>query len=274
MQKIRSVSLGVAILTSAGCASPETQPAPGQAAAAATVTVQTAQPSTPAPDAVVSALYKQAEGKQSPFFQTRDRALVDKYFDQSTADLIWKNAVEARGEADALGADPLYDAQDTDIKNFSVHPPEIKDGRAEVVVSFENFGGKQRINYLLSAKESVWKITDIKYSDGRTLVGALKGGEAQNTRSDGSESSFEGRYRVGDTECTVKPIKMAFDVKWAKGKGSITFFFDSQASGDKFVYSAEETTAGADKFIFDDDSFERGRFVRADGKEFPVTKIR
>jgi hypothetical protein len=257
----------------AGCASPGAPPAPGQAAPAADASVQITQPSTVTPDALVSALYKQTESKQSPFFQTGDRALVDKYFDKSTADLIWKDAVDSKGEVGALGADPLYDAQDTDIKNFSVNAPEIKDGRAEVVVSFENFGEKQRIIYLLSAKESAWKITDIKYSDGRTLAGMLRGDEADSARSGNRELFFEGRYRVGETECTVKQIKMAFEVKWARGKGSMIFFFDSQASGDKFVYASEETGSGTDKFIFDDDSLERGKFVRADGKESPVTKI-
>jgi hypothetical protein len=274
MQKIKSLPLGMAILIVASCASPGAHTAPGQAAPAATVTMQTTQPSTPAPDAQVSALYKEADGKQNPLFQTGDRALVDKYFVKSTADLIWKDLVDSKGEAGALGADPLYDAQDTDIKNFSVHAPEIKDGRAEVVVSFENSGEQQRITYLLSAAESVWKITDIKYRDGRTLVGVLKGGKADNTRSSNRDSSFEGRYRVGDRECTVKAIKMAFDVKCAKGKGTTTFFFDSEASGDKFVYASEKTAAGVDKFVFDDDSFEKGKFVSADGKESTVTKIK
>jgi hypothetical protein len=182
MKKFRSVTLGVAISMSAGCASPGAQPVTGKSTPAAAATAQstpaaaTAQPtppSTPAPDALVSALYKDTE--DGPFFQTSNRALVDKYFDKSTADLIWKDAVDSQGEVGALGADPLYDAQDTDIKNFSVHAPEIKDGRAEVVVSFENFKKKERITYLLISKEGAWKITDIKYRDGRTLVKMLKG---------------------------------------------------------------------------------------------------
>ena len=126
------------------------------------------------PDALVSELYRQHDRKHSPFYQTRDRALVERYFDKSTADLIWKDAVGSKGEVGALDADPLYDAQDTEIKKFSVGQPKYEDGRAEVTVSFENFGEKQKILFLLVSKDGTWKISDIKYSDGRTLKGMLK----------------------------------------------------------------------------------------------------
>ena len=126
------------------------------------------------PDALVAELYKRHDKKHGPFFQTKDRALVDRYFERGTADLIWKDAVGSKGEVGALDADPLYDAQDTDIKNFSVGQPKYEDGRAEVTVSFENFGEKQKIVFLLVSKDGTWKISDIKYSDGRTLKGMLK----------------------------------------------------------------------------------------------------
>jgi hypothetical protein len=32
----------------------------------------------------------------------------------------------------------------------------------------------------LISKEGVWKITDVKYSDGRALIGMLKGNKALN----------------------------------------------------------------------------------------------
>src|SRR5688572_14184700 len=73
-----------------------------------------------AAEAVVADLYKQHDAKKSPFYQTKNRALVDKYFTKQLADMIWKGAVESAGEIGALGADPLYDAQDTEIKNFAV----------------------------------------------------------------------------------------------------------------------------------------------------------
>ena len=41
---------------------------------------------TVAPDTIVKDLYKQHDAQKSPFFQTKNRALVDKYFDKNLAD--------------------------------------------------------------------------------------------------------------------------------------------------------------------------------------------
>jgi hypothetical protein len=48
--------------------------------------------------------------KNSPFFPTKDHGLVNKYFSERLAQLIWKDAVSSRGEVGALDFDPLYDA--------------------------------------------------------------------------------------------------------------------------------------------------------------------
>lgn len=37
-------------------------------------------------------------------------------------------------------------------------------------------------------------------------------------------NKFEGNYQVGNTICTVKPVKMAFELRWAKGDGVMIFF--------------------------------------------------
>src|SRR5438128_2133610 len=125
------------------------------------------------PDAVVANLYKQHK-KRSPFFQTRSRALLDEFFEKNLANLIWKDAVTSKGEVGALGADPLYNAQDTDIKNFAIHKPAYREGKAEVVVSFENFGEKQRIVFELVSQKTGWKIANIKYGEGSDLLGMLQ----------------------------------------------------------------------------------------------------
>ena len=70
------------------------------------------------PEGLVSDLYKLDQKKQSPFSQTKDHGLVTKYFSQRLAQLIWKDAVASKGEVGALDFDPLYDAQDVDIKKF------------------------------------------------------------------------------------------------------------------------------------------------------------
>jgi sporulation and spore germination protein len=131
------------------------------------------------PDAVVAALYRQHK-KHSPFFQTRDRALVDRYFQKILADLIWKDAINSKGEVGAIDGDPLFNAQDMEITNFGIHKPASRKGLAVVTVSFENFGKKQEIVFLLGSTPSGWKIFDIHYNDGATLLGILK----KNVRSE------------------------------------------------------------------------------------------
>jgi hypothetical protein len=126
------------------------------------------------PDALVADLYKANKQKRSPFFQTRSRALLYKYFEKSIADLIWKDAVHSKGEVGAIDGDPLYDAQDMEIKKFAIKKPRFEDGRALVDVTFENFGKKQMIMFIVVKGKTGWRIRDIVYSEGRTLSSELK----------------------------------------------------------------------------------------------------
>jgi hypothetical protein len=130
------------------------------------------------PEGLVAALYKAHDSHHSPFFQTKSRALVDKYFDRSLADLIWKDTKGSKGEVGALDGDPLYDAQDMEIKAFKIsrlQRANIPANKAEVEVSFTNFGEKKSLIILLTSVNSVWKISDIKYGEGVHLIGLLKG---------------------------------------------------------------------------------------------------
>lgn len=224
-----------------------------------------------APDALVADLYKQHDAKKSPFFQTKNRALVDKYFTKSTADLIWKDAVNSKGEVGALEADPLYDAQDTDIKNFKVGQAKINGDSATVPVTFQNFGKKFTINFLLKQENGNWKIENINYGDYNFLE-FFKENSSSNETPKSSTNEFEGKYQVGDTTATVKPIKMAFEVKWEKGAGTETFFSEGEAN-DKFIFASRPKTGKANVFSFDDENYNSGTFYRADGKEFPIKRI-
>ena len=127
------------------------------------------------PKALVADLYRQHNQKHSPFFQTRSRARVDQYFTKRLADLIWKDAHGSKGEVGALDGDPLYNAQDMKITHFSIGSPKYSNGKAEVSVSFENFGKKNELVFQLAKNRNVWKIDDIKYDDGTTLVRILSG---------------------------------------------------------------------------------------------------
>lgn len=134
--------------------------------------------STPAkrvgPDALVADLYRQHNHKHSPFFQTRSRALLYKYFEKGIADLIWKDAVHSKGEVGAIDGDPLYDAQDMEIKKFTIKKARYEEGRALVDVTFENFGKPQTIMFIVVKGKTGWRIRDIVYSEGRTLGSVLR----------------------------------------------------------------------------------------------------
>lgn len=229
-----------------------------------------------APEELIADLYKQHDANNSPFFQTKNRALVDKYFTKATADLIWndlKNTPE--GETGALDADPLYSAQDSDIKNFKVGKGTISGDKAAVPVTFLNFGEKHKVDFQLVTEKNSWKISDIKYDNGYSMVELYKANLPNHSNKEIKNSpsgEFEGKYQVGDTTCTVKPIKMAFEVKWAKGTGVETFF-PSGDSGDN-SFESEAIKGKTNVFVFEDENYNKGVFVRADGKQFAVKRIK
>ena len=128
----------------------------------------------PSPGVLVTDLYKAHQRKHSPFFQTRSRALLYKYFEKSLANLIWKDAVGSKGEVGVIDGDPLYDAQDMEIKNFVIARATYDQGKAKVAVSFENFGKQKTIVFVLVNSRVGWRISDIDYGEGRTLAGEFK----------------------------------------------------------------------------------------------------
>lgn len=219
------------------------------------------------PSAVVADLYKQHNAKRSPFFQDKNRALVDKYFTRDTADLIWKDSTNTSGEVGALNADPLYDAQDTDIKQFAVGKASIAGEKATVVVTFTNFGRKKTITFALVKDSIKWKIADISYGADYTLVSMLKEDAAREN------AEFRGEYRVGTTTCEVTPVRMAYEVRWLKGKGAEMFFFKEERDG-KFIFESQKDKTGkTNRFVFDDGTYRSGNYYRGDGKIFTVSKV-
>lgn len=134
------------------------------------------------PETLVASLYKQHK-RRSPFFQTRSRALLDQYFERRLGNLIWKDAVRSKGEVGRLDGDPLYNAQDMEIKNFVIHKATKANEQTEVVVSFENFDKKEQVVFLLVSTRNGWRIANLKYSDGSDLVGILSGNSAESEKT-------------------------------------------------------------------------------------------
>ena len=98
---------------------------------------------------------------------------MDRYFDKALADLIW-HLPNSPDEVGPLDGDPLYNAQDMEIRNFVIHKAMVINGTGTVLVSFTNIGKKQEVKFLLASRQFGWKITNIKYDDGTDLIGILK----------------------------------------------------------------------------------------------------
>jgi hypothetical protein len=130
------------------------------------------------PQTVVRNLYAARKSRATdPFFQTKSRARLDKFFAKELADLIWKDAVAAKGEVGGLDFDPLYNAQDMKITAFRIKRPMYGEGNldlADVPVTFKNFGKEQTILFRLERdKRRAWKITDIFYPDNEDSASSL-----------------------------------------------------------------------------------------------------
>jgi Protein of unknown function (DUF3828) len=173
VKNVIGIFCAAALLVSCGGEAPvqTATTAPATATAAAPSPAPAASPDVTGAGQVVAELYKNHDAGKSPFFQTENRALVDQYFTKELADMIWKDAVESQGEVGALGFDPLYSAQETEIKNFAVGAPTAEGNGARVNVTFENHGTKEQIGYSLVQSAGAWKIADIHFSDGSTLRG-------------------------------------------------------------------------------------------------------
>ena len=136
-------------------------------------------------------------------------------------------------------------------------------------MTFTNFGEKKNITFLLKMVGDVWKIDNIRYSADHNLLKWIKSASDNGDQTSAAPTGeFEGQYQVGDTTCTVKPVKMAFEVRWAKGSGTEMFFYKDGTS-----FESELGKGGTNTFEFDDENYDLGTFYRADGKEFPVRRV-
>ena len=126
------------------------------------------------PGALVKDLYKTHDrdlrGKNDRILNGENRAAIDKYFDKTLADFMWKDLTSHMDEGGVLDFDPFYNAQDFDVKKLVVGQPKIAGNKATLLVTFENFGKKERLTYTLARQNSAWKISDIKYEDGTSLL--------------------------------------------------------------------------------------------------------
>ncbi|HEX6563155.1 MAG TPA: hypothetical protein VF020_02670 [Chthoniobacterales bacterium] len=138
------------------------------------VWAQTNLPTATSPTKIVTDLYHAHNGKADPLKHPASKKLLGAYFEKGLLSRFLKEQSESKGEVGKLDFDPLYAAQDFDIKDFSVALVAEQKDSAEVLASFKNIGTSEKIVFLLSPTAQGWRITDIKYSDGSTLQEILK----------------------------------------------------------------------------------------------------
>ena len=124
------------------------------------------------PKDVVAHLYQAHRSKHDPLDETQ---LLSRYFDAELLKLYLQDKREAKGEVGRLDGDPLYNAQEIQITDFSIWAPRTIGGETHVTVRFKNIGKSIRVEYLLGRTADGWKISDIRYDDGSSLKKILQG---------------------------------------------------------------------------------------------------
>ncbi len=176
---------------------------------------------TIAPNVIIKNLYAAQKAGSGPFFQTKSRALVDKYFRKDLADLIWKDAVAANGEVGAIDFDPLYGSQDPQISNFIIMETgwggDSKfgpDNEAVVQVTFKDSGKERMISFQFNqGKDKSWKIYDVHYrsDDGQVKLAEVltnASAAAQTPAGESEAQQIQGELQVGKTGSVILYVGM------------------------------------------------------------------
>lgn len=126
------------------------------------------------PETLVKELYRVHRNGYGHLFEKQGRKQQQKFFTPSLAALIWKNLTQTpEGEVGNIDFDPLYNAQDTQIRNFRVGASTIKGDTATVPVTFMNFDQKVRLEFRLVNTKQGWKVSNIIYGGGMDFVQIL-----------------------------------------------------------------------------------------------------
>lgn len=130
------------------------------------------------PDALIRDLYKvhgddMKSTSRDRIMSGKSRTMLDKYFDKNLANLIWTDLTTHVGEIGVIDFDIFYATQDPQIKNVVVAPAVISGEKATVKATFTNYTAKETIIYLMTKEGEKWKIHDIKYTTGGTLLEAF-----------------------------------------------------------------------------------------------------
>src|SRR5215208_3203461 len=126
------------------------------------------------PETVVRELYRVHRNGNGHVFEKRGRKWQQQFFDQKLAALIWKDLTETpEGELGNIDFDPLFSAQEMQIRNFRVGAAVVKGDTATVPVTFRNYDQKVKIDFRLVNTKAGWKISNILYGEGSDLLKIL-----------------------------------------------------------------------------------------------------
>jgi hypothetical protein len=165
MRKVVLLSLVIIMCAAAARAQTGITPLPRQKLEAPVVSF---------PEEVVRELYRVHRNGRGHVFERQGRRLQQKFFDPKLAALIWKDVTRPnQDEVGNLDFDPLYNAQDMQIKGFRVGAAALKGETATVPVTFMNYDQRVKVEFLLVNTKGGWKVSNIVYGGGSDLVQIL-----------------------------------------------------------------------------------------------------
>lgn len=231
---------------------------------------------TDTPEAVVKNLYEAHASDKSPFNQTKNRGLVDRYFTKDLADMIWKDAVDAKGEVGAIDFDPLYGSQEESV-DLVIEKPREAGGpdNAFVKAVFKTLGKAGFTDYELAKESGKWKIVGIYYSNGEDLGSTLRYYQDEEFRKefDGNQT-FAGEYTIGTTKCIVSPTLngLKYRVECEGEEGFKLYQVEGTETETAFIHT-DERGQEKEKFVFKNGE-PNGKFIDASGKETNVMRTK
>jgi len=227
-------------------------------------------------DLVVKNLYAVDKAGKGPFFQTKNRALIDQYFTKDLADMIWKDSVAAKGDLGAIDFNPLYNSQDPQITNLIVGKSRDAGGadNAFVDVTFKNAGKADSVQYELArGTDKKWKIVGIYYSDGEDLGSVLRYWQDEEFKKEYENHAFKGEYTVGTDKCTVTPTLsgMSYRVQCNEQEDFKLYLVEGTETETAYI-NMDKKGVEKGKFVFKNGE-SSGKFI-ASGKEVKVSPIK
>jgi hypothetical protein len=164
MLPLKLLCLGLAVMVFLACEKNPKSETPKTPPSASLAGCEIAK--TGAPENVACVLYSDfpLDGKKAVYEQPKE-ALVALFVENQEC--------EKKSESICrINFSILYDAQDYEIADF--HAGAFDSNKSTIEVHFKNFSKPQVVSYQLSKTPQGWRISDVHYQSGNSLVGILR----------------------------------------------------------------------------------------------------